>query len=69
MRACAQDDHLPFVRSKVLVVHLIASPFPTFWHTARDSLQVIDAKVAALEVANFQAACKKSTYFLRTFCF
>jgi hypothetical protein len=28
-----EDDHLPFVERGVPVVHLIAAPFPSVWHT------------------------------------
>jgi glutaminyl-peptide cyclotransferase len=27
------DDHLPFLHRGVSVLHLIADPFPTVWHT------------------------------------
>ena len=32
--------HLLF--SGVPIVHLITSPFPSVWHTARDNLQALD---------------------------
>jgi glutaminyl-peptide cyclotransferase len=44
-RGAIQDDHLPFLKRNVPVVHLIASPFPTFWHTAEDTLDVVDGLV------------------------
>jgi glutaminyl-peptide cyclotransferase len=31
------DDHIPFLREKVPVVHLISYPFPTVWHTSADN--------------------------------
>lgn len=33
-----EDDHIPFLRRGVSVLHLIASPFPRVWHTLRVSL-------------------------------
>ena len=44
-RGAIQDDHLPFLKRNVPVVHLIASPFPKFWHTAQDTLDVVDGLV------------------------
>ncbi|XP_077174600.1 glutaminyl-peptide cyclotransferase-like protein isoform X2 [Paroedura picta] len=32
-----QDDHIPFLRRGVPVLHLIATPFPKFWHTMEDT--------------------------------
>jgi hypothetical protein len=29
------DDHVPFLQKGVDVLHLIASPFPTVWHSVR----------------------------------
>ncbi|KAL4647349.1 glutaminyl-peptide cyclotransferase-like protein-like [Arapaima gigas] len=31
-----QDDHIPFLQKGVPVLHLIATPFPSFWHTLED---------------------------------
>eukprot|EP00128_Syssomonas_multiformis_P003756 Colp12_sorted_trinity150504_noHs@31285 len=31
------DDHAPFLRRNVPVVHLIATPFPAVWHTFSDN--------------------------------
>ncbi|KAI2636641.1 peptidase family M28 [Xylaria nigripes] len=31
-----QDDHIPFMRRGVPVLHVIASPFPTVWHRMED---------------------------------
>lgn len=30
------DDHAPFLRSGVPVLHIIPTPFPSVWHTMRD---------------------------------
>lgn len=30
-----EDDHLPFLRLGVSVLHVIASPFPPVWHTLK----------------------------------
>jgi glutaminyl-peptide cyclotransferase len=32
-----EDDHIPFLRRGVPVLHLIATPFPTVWHTPWDT--------------------------------
>ncbi|KAM4824918.1 glutaminyl-peptide cyclotransferase-like protein isoform 2-T2 [Thomomys bottae] len=32
-----EDDHIPFLRRGVPVVHLIATPFPPVWHTPADT--------------------------------
>eukprot|EP00668_Euglena_longa_P015937 GGOE01020117.1.p1 GENE.GGOE01020117.1~~GGOE01020117.1.p1 ORF type:complete len:419 (-),score=36.36 GGOE01020117.1:174-1430(-) len=39
--ALIEDDHLPFLRRGVPVVHLIPIPFPHVWHTARDNLDAL----------------------------
>lgn len=30
-----EDDHLPFLKLGVSVLHVIASPFPRVWHTLK----------------------------------
>ncbi|XP_020022719.1 glutaminyl-peptide cyclotransferase [Castor canadensis] len=37
-----QDDHIPFLRKGVPVLHLIASPFPEVWHTMDDNEENLD---------------------------
>ncbi|XP_034104428.1 glutaminyl-peptide cyclotransferase isoform X1 [Drosophila albomicans] len=37
-----EDDHIPFLRRNVPVVHLIPMPFPSVWHTQHDNESVID---------------------------
>ncbi|CAL1570531.1 unnamed protein product [Knipowitschia caucasica] len=32
-----QDDHIPFLHRGVPVLHIIATPFPQFWHTLDDT--------------------------------
>nr|KAF6411497.1 glutaminyl-peptide cyclotransferase like [Rousettus aegyptiacus] len=32
-----EDDHIPFLRRGVPVLHLISTPFPSVWHTPEDS--------------------------------
>ncbi|XP_058798901.1 glutaminyl-peptide cyclotransferase-like [Phymastichus coffea] len=32
-----EDDHLPFLRKNVKILHVIPYPFPDIWHTARDN--------------------------------
>ncbi|XP_074978494.1 glutaminyl-peptide cyclotransferase-like protein isoform X2 [Caretta caretta] len=34
-----EDDHVPFLRKGVPVLHLIATPFPWVWHTMEDTEQ------------------------------
>ncbi|XP_028920803.1 glutaminyl-peptide cyclotransferase-like protein [Ornithorhynchus anatinus] len=36
------DDHAPFLRRGVPVLHLIATPFPTVWHTPADTEENLD---------------------------
>lgn len=37
-----EDDHIPFLRRNVPVLHLIPMPFPSVWHTKDDNESVID---------------------------
>ncbi|KAH8370215.1 hypothetical protein KR093_002664 [Drosophila rubida] len=37
-----EDDHIPFLRRNVPVLHLIPMPFPSVWHTQHDNESVID---------------------------
>ncbi|RWS24760.1 glutaminyl-peptide cyclotransferase-like isoform X1 [Leptotrombidium deliense] len=37
-----QDDHLPFLRRNVPIVHLICTPFPSVWHTDADNADNLD---------------------------
>ena len=37
-----EDDHLPFLKKNVPVVHLIVAPFPKIWHTPNDNFQHLD---------------------------
>ncbi|KAH8293548.1 hypothetical protein KR054_001398 [Drosophila jambulina] len=37
-----EDDHIPFLRRHVPVLHLIPVPFPSVWHTPDDNESVID---------------------------
>ncbi|XP_023180150.1 glutaminyl-peptide cyclotransferase isoform X2 [Drosophila hydei] len=37
-----EDDHIPFLRRNVPVLHLIPMPFPSVWHTTDDNENVID---------------------------
>jgi len=40
-----EDDHIPFYRKKVPVLHLIPTPFPSVWHTFDDDLSALDEHV------------------------
>ncbi|KAI0186690.1 glutaminyl-peptide cyclotransferase [Xylaria flabelliformis] len=35
-RGMVEDDHIPFMRRGVPILHVIATPFPTVWHTMDD---------------------------------
>ncbi|KAJ8125410.1 hypothetical protein O1611_g8228 [Lasiodiplodia mahajangana] len=35
-RGFVEDDHIPFMRRGVPILHLIATPFPAVWHTIND---------------------------------
>ncbi|KAI0872593.1 peptidase family M28 [Hypoxylon argillaceum] len=35
-RGFVEDDHIPFMRRGVPILHLIATPFPAVWHTMND---------------------------------
>ncbi|KAM4772351.1 glutaminyl-peptide cyclotransferase [Rhinophrynus dorsalis] len=37
------DDHVPFLRRGVPVLHLIPSPFPDVWHTMEDTEENLDS--------------------------
>lgn len=37
-----EDDHIPFLRRGVPILHLIANPFPHVWHTLRDTKSQLD---------------------------
>ncbi|KAH9640056.1 hypothetical protein HF086_015987 [Spodoptera exigua] len=40
--AVIEDDHIPFMRRNVDILHVIPSPFPSVWHTAGDNLSALD---------------------------
>ncbi|KAH9945816.1 uncharacterized protein BXZ73DRAFT_95337 [Epithele typhae] len=37
-----EDDHIPFLRLGVSVLHIIANPFPRVWHTLKDDADALD---------------------------
>ncbi|KIP10852.1 hypothetical protein PHLGIDRAFT_183783 [Phlebiopsis gigantea 11061_1 CR5-6] len=37
-----EDDHIPFLKKGVDVLHVIANPFPRVWHTLRDDASALD---------------------------
>ncbi|KAJ8941468.1 hypothetical protein NQ318_015947 [Aromia moschata] len=41
-RAHIEDDHIPFLRKNVPVLHLISNPFPDEWHTPGDNRDIVD---------------------------
>ncbi|XP_031623937.1 glutaminyl-peptide cyclotransferase [Contarinia nasturtii] len=42
IRMQIEDDHIPFLRRDVRILHLIPTPFPEVWHTPSDDLRAID---------------------------
>ncbi|XP_045448653.1 glutaminyl-peptide cyclotransferase-like [Melitaea cinxia] len=40
--AFIEDDHIPFMRRDVDVLHIIPNPFPHVWHTANDDMSALD---------------------------
>lgn len=43
-RSFIEDDHIPFLRNGVPILHVIPVPFPKEWHTINDNRNVIDYK-------------------------
>ncbi|XP_032689666.1 glutaminyl-peptide cyclotransferase isoform X2 [Odontomachus brunneus] len=39
-----EDDHIPFMRRNVPILHIIPNPFPPFWHQSGDNRANIDLK-------------------------
>ncbi|XP_043271682.1 glutaminyl-peptide cyclotransferase [Venturia canescens] len=37
-----EDDHIPFLRKNVPIIHLIPYGFPSFWHTPDDNRSIVD---------------------------
>jgi len=37
-----EDDHVPFLKLNVDVLHVIPSPFPNVWHSERDNKDALD---------------------------
>ncbi|KAI0699232.1 hypothetical protein BC835DRAFT_1267949 [Cytidiella melzeri] len=37
-----EDDHLPFLKMGVDILHIIATPFPRVWHTLKDDASALD---------------------------
>jgi len=44
-RFYSEDDHIPFYRKGVPVLHVCGSPFPKEWHTPKDNLELINFDV------------------------
>ena len=44
-----EDDHIPFKRRNVPILHLIAYPFPKQWHKMGDDRSTLDFE----RIANF----------------
>ncbi|XP_039309752.1 glutaminyl-peptide cyclotransferase isoform X2 [Solenopsis invicta] len=39
-----EDDHIPFMKKDVPILHIIPTPFPPFWHKSGDNRHNIDLK-------------------------
>lgn len=46
IQAGIEDDHVPFMRKGVPILHLIPVPFPTVWHTFEDDRSAIDIETS-----------------------
>ncbi|KZC08329.1 PREDICTED: glutaminyl-peptide cyclotransferase-like [Dufourea novaeangliae] len=44
MEANIEDDHIPFLRKDIPILHMIPYPFPPFWHKSGDNRDNIDLK-------------------------
>ncbi|KAJ9582682.1 hypothetical protein L9F63_022975, partial [Diploptera punctata] len=42
LRAGIEDDHIPFLRRGVPILHLIPIPFPSVWHQEEDNRNAVD---------------------------
>lgn len=42
IRAGIEDDHIPFLRRNVPILHVIPVPFPDVWHKMTDNQEAID---------------------------
>ena len=42
VQAGIEDDHIPFMRRNVKILHLIPLPFPSVWHKKEDDRKAID---------------------------
>ncbi|XP_066501927.1 glutaminyl-peptide cyclotransferase [Hoplias malabaricus] len=36
-----EDDHMPFLQRGVPILHIIATPFPSYWHTVEDTVDKV----------------------------
>ncbi|KAL6442918.1 hypothetical protein ACFW04_002746 [Cataglyphis niger] len=43
-QANIEDDHIPFLKRNVPILHIIPIPFPSFWHKPNDNRHNIDMK-------------------------
>ncbi|XP_029658819.1 glutaminyl-peptide cyclotransferase-like [Formica exsecta] len=43
-QANIEDDHIPFLKKNVPILHIIPIPFPSFWHKPSDNRHNIDMK-------------------------
>jgi len=55
-RGAISDDHLPWMERGVPILHLIASPFPSVWHTQRDDLSALNRDTVEDLALIFRAA-------------
>lgn len=38
-----EDDHIPFLKRNVPILHVIPIPFPEVWHKKTDNLEAVDS--------------------------
>ena len=50
-----EDDHVPFQKRKVPILHVIPIPFPKTWHTKADNLENIDKPTTMALLLLFRA--------------
>ena len=53
-----EDDHTPFLPFGVPILHLIPLPFPSVWHTQKDTLEALDRET-----------CRKLTFIIQEYIF
>lgn len=63
-----EDDHLPFMKAGVPIVHLIAVPFPSVWHTIRVSTLECEGHLATAPLIRGCSFADRRTTQRRSTC-